>query len=118
MTEIDYTDKTIPALVRAEAWKNDEGADGLIANSLLLDVLEEVRKLKHAIQRQGATLFYETAAQVLGVGFSANSKVAPRTLYACQHCGKEFGDGEETHHGRCPNCNIGIGDPIGTIEDD
>lgn len=40
MIQLDYTDKTIPALVRAEAWRNDDGADGLIANSLLLDVLE------------------------------------------------------------------------------
>lgn len=46
------------------------------------------------------------------------TKPKARTLYACQSCGEEFGDGEETMDGRCPHCNKGIGDPIGTIEED
>jgi uncharacterized small protein (DUF1192 family) len=54
MIEIDYTDKTIPALVRAEAWKNDEGADGLIANSLLVDVILEVGEARDKLQLVGA----------------------------------------------------------------
>jgi hypothetical protein len=39
-----------------------------------------------------------------------------RTLYACQRCGAEYGEGEEDR-GRSPCC-LAEGDPIGTLEDE
>lgn len=90
-----------------------------------IEVLEKKLKLlRESIQRQGATLFYVTAGDVLEIGLEYRTKKEregqqnTRTLYACQSCGEEFGDGEAIGVGRCPHCHKGIGDPIGTIEDD
>lgn len=40
-----------------------------------------------------------------------------RTLYMCQKCGEEFGEGEQ-NNGMCPHCMKGQGDPIGCCEGD
>lgn len=40
-----------------------------------------------------------------------------RTLFACTHCGAEFGEGEEDN-GRCPHCWDGHGEPIGECPGD
>lgn len=41
-----------------------------------------------------------------------------RILYACTHCGEEFGEGEDDN-GMCPHCGKRTdGDPIGECEDD
>ena len=40
-----------------------------------------------------------------------------RTLYACQKCGEEVGDGEQDYRGRHAYCG-GTLDPIGEIDDD
>jgi hypothetical protein len=41
----------------------------------------------------------------------------PRILYACQRCGEEVGEGEQSN-GRCPFCNCPALDPIGECEED
>ena len=41
-----------------------------------------------------------------------------RTLYACQKCGEEVGEGEKDINGRCPYCLSWSLDPIGVCDDD
>jgi hypothetical protein len=40
-----------------------------------------------------------------------------RTLFACQRCGEEVGDGEQDHNGRHQNCG-GALDPVGEVPED
>ena len=40
-----------------------------------------------------------------------------RTLYVCQKCGDEVGEGEQDYRGRHPNCG-GQLDPIGECPED
>jgi hypothetical protein len=41
----------------------------------------------------------------------------PRTLFVCQKCGEEVGEGEQDHRGRHPSCG-GTLDPVGECDDD
>jgi len=40
----------------------------------------------------------------------------PRTLYVCQSCGEEFGEGEQDNE-RCPHCHVGEGAPNGVCQE-
>lgn len=40
-----------------------------------------------------------------------------RTLYACQKCGEEVGEGEQDYRGRHQNCGGSL-DPIGECNDE
>lgn len=59
-----------------------------------------------AIERAERELWNTPAAPNPGVLFP------PRILYACQHCGEEFGEGEQDN-GACPYCGCRGLDPVG-----